>query len=424
MKKILSAMLAVIAVLAILLALTQIDDDLSEEALALISIIEEPKESQAYIYLLGINAAPDADPLEVGGKLLEEYRKQEADENYKAVEYSDPDQILPPEGDLFCGFFQEDCAKTLFTTDFNIEELEREHAILLERLETLHGFGDYRTLSMPSASEHLPAFHYIAYGERIRVLRAISLHKKGRSQEAVDLLLKRLEVLRKSFAVQDNLIGKMIYVIKISEIVDVAGIILTESGDSVKAELLPGMTLAEKRLDRVSAREFGMPYYLFKNLDKSPDMFEVSDPMKEGETQEAKVPGWVLRITYKPNMTINAVVPFYTRMTRLSKLSPGEFAQDIESGQIPEMTASRFRNYIGTILVNMSRPNLEEYVGRIMDVETKIELFNQIHYYGKQEDRVENPYYPGEYSYGEGDAVCFRGPLKDERRLRCLRTAY
>ncbi len=424
MKQILSAMLAVIAVLAILLALTQIDDDLSEEALALVRILEEPKESQAYIYLLGINAAPDVDPLEVGGNLLEEYRKQEADEDYRVVEYRDPDQILPPEGELFCGFFHEGCATTLFTSDFNIEELEREHAVLLERLEALHGFGDYQTLSTPSVSEHIPAFHYIASGERIRVLRAISLHKKGRSREAVDLLLKRLEVLRESFALQDNLIGKMIYVIKISEIVDVASIILTEGGSSLKAELIPGMTLAEKELDRVSAREFGMSYYLFKNLNKSPDIFEVSDSAQEGETKEAKVPGWVLRITYKPNMTINAVVPFYTRMTRLSKLSPGAFAEEIDSGDVPVISTSRFRNYVGYTLASVAWPNADEYIGRIMDVETKIELFNQIYYHGKQEDKVENPYYEGEYSYREGDAVCFHGPLKDERRLRCLRTAY
>jgi hypothetical protein len=428
-KKAIFIVLVILAGLVALIALTQIDEDLSAEALALIKEVEQPKESQAYLYLIGINAAPDADPLEVGRDLLEEYRKLGVDENYQVVEYSHPNLIRAPDGELFCGFFDDDCVRTLFTSDFDIRELEREYALILERMERFYGFGDYHTLSKPTYMEILAPFQYISRVERIWVLKSISLYKEGRTQEALTLLMKRLVVLRGSMASQDNLIGKMVHLAVVSEIVDVASIILANSPDAINVELIPDMTLVEKGLDTASAREFAGEYYLYKGLDKHPEFFETSAVTPEGETEESdskqgNAPGWYVRIFFKPNMTINAIVPIYERMARLSRLSPREFTAEIEAGEELEITTSKLRNYVGYVFISISRPNMDEYNARILDIETKIELFNQIHHHGVTEKMVRNPYYQDDFSYRKGNAVCFRGPLEDQMGMRCLRTQY
>jgi hypothetical protein len=429
MKKNLLISAAITLVLVAIFASTQIDDELSDEALALISIIEEPKESRAYIYLLGINASPNVSPMEVGGSLLQEYRKQGADENYEIVGYTAQDQIQAPEGELFCEFADDHCVRTLFTTDFDIEELERKYAIILERMGELYGLGDYHTLSKPTYREPIPPYQYISRVERVWVLRSISLYKEGRANKAQILLRNRLSMLRSSLASQDNLIGKMVHLLVISEIVDTLSIILSHSADATKMELIPDMTLAEKDLGAASAREFGVAYYLFKRLDKYPGFFDSTAAEGEGEKGEkdvrgGKVPGWFVRIFYKPNMSINAVVPAYTKLVSLSRLSCKEFAEEIERGKELEITTSNLRNYMGNVLINTGRPNLEQYLGRIMDVEAKIELFNQIYHHGAPEDKVKNPYYEYDYSYRKEDSICFRGPLEDQKGMRCLRTKY
>jgi hypothetical protein len=59
-----------------------------------------------------------------------------------------------------------------------------------------------------------------------------------------------------------------------------------------------------------------------------------------------------------------------------------------------------------------------------MDLEAKIELFNQIIIDKVAEDKVVNPYYKGEYSFRKGNSICFRGPEGDLKGIRCLRTKH
>jgi hypothetical protein len=241
--------------------------------------------------------------------------------------------------------------------------------------------------------------------------------------------MQRLRLLRKTLELQDHLIGKMVFAIKISEIIDTAGIIATEYGKPIPVEPISPLSVAEKALDRASAREFAMSYRLYTDLDRRSDIFQTSSMEREEEVPDSdagdgEVPGWLVRVFYKPNMTINAVVPDYIRWAELSKLSPGEFTAELAKGEGADVSTSKIRNYIGQIMISIGRPNMNDYVGRIMDLEAKIELFNQIHHQGIAENKVVNPYYDYEYSYRKGKSICFRGPLEDVRGMRCLRTSY
>lgn len=406
MKKVL---LLIIPLLAVLFFISQIDDNLSTEANSLIKRVTKAEESDSYLYLNGIYASENDEPKEVGRTILKEYRNQENNNSYEIVNYPESRKIPLPKGELFCSTWEDSCLDILFADDNNIGELLETHKILISRSNKFHEFSEYKTLTKPSVSEQLPPYQYILRAERLKVLNAILVYKKGNPEESIAALLNQFSDMRKSLALQDNLIGKLVFLMKLSDVIDISSVILSES--NLKVGKIHSLSHDERDFDMVSARELAMSYYAFKELDRHPEIFQMG----------GNFPGLITRMVFKPNMTINAVVPIYLRLERLALLSPPEFVQEIENGRDIKISTSIARNYVGSTLASIS-PDFDEYVARFMDFDAKIVLFN--HRYNLQQDfsTAENPYYENEAPKISEDKVCFRGPLVDERSLRCMRT--
>jgi len=394
--------------LPIIVLLGQIDDDLSPKATELINTIEVDTESDAYLYLLGFSANESDSPEKVGVNLLNEYRKQESDDSYAVVDYQDAKKIPLPQGELFCRVAEEGCLETLFASDVNTNRLKVKYTTLLARLNRFHEFNEYKTLTKPSAIEAYPPYKYILAAERLEVLYAIATYKSGKSKEAISLLQNQLAKVRKSLRLQDNLIGKVVFLIKASEIIDVLSVIIAQTGADIKA--IPELTISEKDFSMVSAREFVMSYYLFKALDRNPELFRMG----------GNLPSWFTRIVYKPNMTINTITPDYYRLVRISRLKPAEFVNELGNDRPSISLTTNLRNYVGNVLIGIST-GYDEYVARVMDFETKIHLFNRLHHYKDESEAISNPYYPSEKSEVSGNKACFRGPFEDKKFLRCIR---
>lgn len=405
MKKILS-ILILAPVLLVLCA--QIDDGLSDEALDLIGRVEAGVESESYLYLTGIIAGEDESPVLVGKSLLEEYRKREADESYKVEPYPDSKKLALPEGEAFCRASTDECIGYLFSGKIDAGKLLKDHGVLVSRSNRFFEFDEYRTLTKPTVSELYPPYEYIMAAERIKVIGAISAYKNGDTETAIESLLNQLAKLRKSMELQDNLIGKFVFLVKLSEVIDVLSVILSNEG--LEAEMIPGLSDSEKSFYTVAAREFGMSYNTFKSLDRHPQFFEMGGDF----------PGWITRMLYKPNMSINAVAPRYTRLERLSRLSPSEFAREVEVEDKARPSTSKVRNYIGGVLISYA-PELEKYVAEFHDFDAKLALFNQVHHLKLAPGSMENPYYGNETPKEADGKLCFRGPLESQRSLRCLR---
>jgi len=400
----------IVPLLVILVYLTQIDDDMSVEATKLIKKVEVAGNSKSYLYLLGIYANENEYPEDVGRGVLEEYRRLEADNSYEIVEYQESKRIPLPEGEIFCGAWEEGCLKILFSSEVDIESLFQEHEVLIYRSNKFFDFIEYTTLAKPAINEQFPPYQYIRAAERIKVLRAISTYKNGNAQEAINSLFTQFSKLRKSLELQDSLVGKLVFLMKLSEIIDVSSIIISKEESNI--EIIPRLSLAEKNFNIVLAREFGVAYYTFKELDKNPEFFEMGGDF----------PGWIIRIVYKPNMTINAITPIYSRLERLAQLTPSNFSREIENRNATSISTSWFRNYIGAALITiMSSPSLDEYLARFMDFDTKILLFNQVHHFKRKLTDVKNPYYENETPEELDGMACFNGPLEDKKFLRCLR---
>jgi hypothetical protein len=414
MKK---AAIIIILIISILGAAMLPDEELNETALAYLKKTEKTEESQAYLYFLGIVSHPEADPIESGKVQLAWYRNLFGIDNYLDIDLEfvyRGEKLELPEGEQFCSFKYNDCVKSLFTRDWDIDALERKHGVLLERVGRLHTFEEYNTQTESTFNEPLPPYNYVVKAERIRLLKAISIYKEGRPEEAIRILLKNAKVIREFMALQDHFMGKMVYAVILSDILDVASIILKDGGGSIYVRPISNLSSLDMRYDQITAREFKSSHYVVMNVDKH---FKLDRP-------GLQLPTLIRRIFFKPVMTLNAQTPMITRLERLFRMTPEEFALELEKEQPLDLSSSTLRNYVGSKMLEVSPPAYEKQVVRLKNLEVKIELFNEIHHYRVQEDMVMNPYYLGERSYREGKAVCFRGPLEDEKMVRCLRTGF
>lgn len=398
-----------VPVLVLLVLMTQVDDDLSEESENLISRINSKSTSESYLYLYGIFASDGEDPVNVGRQLLDEYRKLDADESYSVIDYPDSKKMSLPTGDEFCTLWEDGCLEYLFSSQVNISSLLIEHRLLVARSDRFFEFVEYETLSKPTLHELLPPYRYLAAAERIKVLEAISVYRDGDAEGAIDSLSLQFSKIRRSMELQDNLIGKLVLLAKLSEILDVMSVILINTDG--KAKLISRLSQSEKSFYIIVAREFGMSYHMFKHLDKHPEFFDIG----------GNFPGWLTRILYKPNMTINSVEPIYSRLDRLAQLSPSDFAKQIEAGDKVSLSTSKLRNYVGNVLVTISSPDYAGYVASFHDFDAKLSLFNQVHHLKLKPDNMKNPYYGDEKPSEVEGNLCFSGPLENKSSLRCLR---
>ena len=332
----------------------------------------------------------------------------EDDKSYEVNEYPESKKIIFPKGDEFCKTWEEGCLEYLFSEDIGTTNLMKGYRVLIARSNRFHEFNEYKTLSKPTISELYPPYPYIANAERIKVLEAISLYKSGDTPKSIEKLIVQFSELRKLMSLQDNLVGKLVFLLKLSEIVDVLSVIMSNEKSNVEA--IQSLSEKEKSFYMIAAREFAMSYYTFKNLDRHPEFFKIG----------GNFPGWLTRIVYKPNMTINAIAPIYHRLDNLAKLSPSEFSEKVKNEERISPSTSKLRNYVGDLLIAIF-PEFDEYVARFYDFDAKIALFNQVHVLNRDLDSMNNPYYGPEIPEKTDEKLCFRGPLEDKRSLRCLR---
>jgi len=151
-----------------------------------------------------------------------------------------------------------------------------------------------------------------------------------------------------------------------------------------------------------------LTYKTYKELDKQANFFKI----------EGKAPAWLVRAVYKPNMSLNAISPVYQRFESLARLSLPDFAKAV--GVPLTISHSKLRNMYGASLSRYI-PNYDEYVGRLMDFNAKLMLFNHTFALGEPATLLANPYYDKDVAVQQEKRVCFSGPLDDTRYIRCLR---
>lgn len=415
MFKIISAILIVIISIDLLL---QIDDDINPEAVSFLTkATVTNKNNEAYFYLLGLNAAEGSDPVSVGLAIFTQ--------NDITKTGSHPKLELPSGAN----FINATTINALFNVN-NTSTVLTKHAVLLKRYETFITKKDYLTLNEPSlSSDMLPTYSYLTAGNKLYMLKAIHMAHNNEAKLAVELLMANLSHLRMQLRNADSLIGKLIYTSIIDQNLDVLSILLHQKKVVLNTKLLP-LSSAERDFNKAMSRELLFVNNILTDLDKNPQLFEQSEIDFNNETSSEdtpNTPAWLVRILFKPKMSINAKFPYYQKVAKQSRLTPSQFSQSIKHST-PQHTSYSvlyyIRNFVGSILMD-TVPEFDQYIVRVFDLNAKISLLNQLPTVDSTNSiaNIINPYFnkTGTAYYTKDNAsICLTGPSDDDKS-RCLK---
>jgi hypothetical protein len=406
------------------------DEPLKPEAERLLA--ETINTSEAYLYLLGINAASDENPKAVGGKVLGSIFQGEAlyvlgDKPFTYMPYPKGKALKLPEGALFCLTSTEAaCLDSLFKAELPaIEQTLQEHAILLERYQIFLEKNDYVTLS-PRRSPPSLSSKYLTKGNRLLQLKIIALTKQGKIAEALELLNKNNLHLQKYLATTDQFTHKMIYNFFLNDNIDVASLILSQEKNS--SFKIPTLSDEALNLDKVLDSEFAATFRTFKFLEKDTILNlranQDSNPLKEAQLHLR------LSFLYKPNMTINELSTYYALLkSKMNTLQGPKYllaVSRIEAQEQGKKTSYKIRNMIGSTFISMARPDYYKFLEDLFNTNAKIQLFNQL--YAEHQELATIMQAPVGY-YNDQDRwewnadktrVCLASPLQETVASNCL----
>jgi hypothetical protein len=402
-----------IALLVVILFALQIDDKLNPAAENLIAKVKMEDytndQREAYFYLMGIGAHQDEDPITIGKSIYNLFNSNEEGNEY----YKKQNALELPQGDLFCSSWENACIVSLFTPSEKIDNILKKNKILLDRYQHFLSYNSYLTITDPSISEPLPYYNYITKGNRLIILQSIQSAQKLEYKQALEILSKNISLLRKQLSFQDTLIGKLVFLLQLSENIDVA-FLVSKKANKDNLFKVPPLTEDERSFELPIARELSMSYNMFKELDGNPEFWQTN----------GSAPSWIVKLFFKPNITINSLYPEYQAVIDYALLSHQDFVKRLNESNTQKITKSWIRNPTGTILANVASVNYHEYSARFYDLDTKILLFNAL--IGKESittriSNIKNPYYSNsKTAFIDNNKVCFDGPLPDELKLRCL----
>ena len=241
-------------------------------------------------------------------------------------------------------------------------------------------------------------------------MSAIEKAKGGDPNIAVSELYRLIEAQKRFLTEVDNLIGKTIAYVLLNETIDVLSLILREY--QVKATSIELLTYEQLSIDGLVNREFAF--------------VKSSLTLGDLDAEYHYLPSWVIRLVFKPNMTINAALPVYDNAKRLSKLPMHEFAEIAKQTKTLSLEASWVRNAIGSTLNQIAQINLKPYIAHGFDLNAKLTLFNSVLDQRLLESTrlsIDNPYYDVKQEVEfikEANKFCLQGPLEDPRFFRCL----
>ena len=389
--------------------LAQYDDPLSPDAVRLLEMANQNTESEAYLYMTGIYAAEGESPIEVGRDLFEQYQLKQQDPSFEVTPYPESRKLGLPQLQAICAVRQDGCLTELFTTDVDIDILNKEYDLLVNRLDTFLNFDEFRTLEKPSVESGMSSYSFMDVVQKIKNLRAINSYNNGNVDFAVESLLQNYSQLNQAFSLQDTLIGKLVFLRLQSDTLDILSTILSE--ENVSIEPIEGINRSSDTFKVMFAREFAMAYYLqleaFQNSELNQDEWDAPD--------------WMVRVFYKPNMSANAKAQIYLGLVELASFPAAKFVKEIDRDDSGIYSNISYRNYIGSILMSITWSAFDRYLVRFIDFEEKVDLFNHIHSHQKDVGEYKNPYYPEMDLEMMSDRICFKGPFQDSEHLRCLR---
>lgn len=394
------------------------DEPLDPEAQAWLQAIHSPAgESAAYLFYLGFDAVLGDEPQVIGRERLSAYRQWSASHRLSdsAPLAAVAKSLAAPTDDELCGLGLRVCLERLQAGEIDAPAILQRHAELLQRYRQLLQLNDYRTLSPVGMSEPMAPFVLLRKANRLLALQAISLARTGQSNAARQLLEADIRQLRSHLSAADNLIMKMQLVALVAQDLEtLSG--LQQVGLLAELSAQAPLSAAERSLQMPLQREFGLIASGLLELPKDPQM---------GRELHG------LQLLFKPQMSINDLLPTYARVAAAAELDGQAFQRWVRQ-PAPQMQRHRLRNPVGDILINIAGPNFSSYLARLHDLDARLRLFNVLSLLPADFTpstaslavlpQADSPYLAGDPPYWDSvnKTLCYSGPLPDKHGLRCL----
>lgn len=376
-----------------------------------------PGSSAAYLFLAGLDAPPRHSPAALGQVRLQEYQQWQASHGFAQQGFAPAQQVrlALPTGQDFCPVEKQVCFDGLLQRQAQLPALVAEHGALLSRYRYFLTLNDFRTLHSPSAAEPGLPLTYLIRGQQLLSLRALSLALNGEGVAAQALLLEDYAGVRQHLAQADQLVLKMILTSMLNRNLEWLAR-LQRLGLTPPVAALAPLTVAERTLRPALQREF---------LGTATLLADLREEDIPGLLEEAS-----MFFEYKPQMTINASLIQYQQTTNLSETTPAIFQQLVIANPEPSAPHTGIRNRVGNILLSIANPDFVPYVGRLMDIDSKLRLlsFNArpepgavlVGQIAGLPDAV-NPYLSTQHPFLDKQGrLCFDGPLPARESGRCV----
>lgn len=366
--------------------------------------------SRAYLFLLGLDAAPRTSPLALGESRLQAYQRG------LAVPVT-PAQLPLPQGPAYCLIESAGCFERLLQRREQLPAVLAEQTALLGRYRYFLSLSDFQSSAMPGPDEPRLPLQYLTRAQQVLSLQALQLALQGDGQAALALLLEDQAGIRRHLMLADQLELKLGLVTLLNR--NLEWLVQLHRASLLPTDQLTLQPLStnERSLRRSMRREFASHAVFLGRLREQ----DVPILLEEAS----------LFFEYKPQSTINASFEHYRFATLLSEMSPAQFQQRM--GQHPRPYTG-LRNRIGNSLLDLIGSDLIDDVGQVQDLDGKIRLVSlsmsltpgvvdqtQLAQLAINQG-VDNPYVALQPPYlDEQQRLCFQGPLPDRDGGRCVR---
>ncbi|EAT10729.1 hypothetical protein HF888_11125 [Bermanella marisrubri] len=359
-----------------------LDDDLSQESQSLIRDFEaqhNQSDSEAYWLLMGFDAPKGTDPI-----MHAKQNRQERAKDYPHL--------------FSCSLHKADCVDKVVESFQSKRHLVKEYGYLYSRYQKLMGLSDYQTLEKPNIEYATPHLFTVLFAHNLFISEQLS---NKNTEHAVNELKTNIQAIANHLNNQDTVLGTLVFQELLNRSLNAFAYLKYKHG----YELLD-LEIRDIRnsLKQGFLWEFMIAVDLFKGLDGNPAFFSPQDI----------VPSWYVNLLFKPNMTINQEARETQYLIDLLYAPDSQFLSRYLNESIPKVGTDQFRNYGGSILLEMKGVDEKENILQTRLLNSKVLLINN----GK---RAVHPFSSEIQTIQKDGSLCFDSEvLMSLERFNCI----
>ena len=339
------------------------------------SIKRAPSADNGYVLLMGLFAAPDDSPTEVGAQRAKRYAlAMSSRESGRSPEFDDypADQRLEI-GDSLAGLCEVEhrsCLEKFVVSADSIKGLAANFGMLLERYQVLSEYPRFVTTTTPGMHEPAPPLALLMALHRLHNAEVAIEFETGSRLRALEMLAVDIKFLRRLMADNDQLMIKLAGARMLARDLHLYVEFLESPG--FVHRYLQGFT---GELSDLSQQELGLSNAVRREFLLMADALEGVSEGGEFGLQE-QTPDWLTRCLYKPNATLNRIFVSYTALGALSRKSAAEFSKQWQERVTspPASVTDYFLNPIGTVLSETTDPDLRRHFAVMHDLQGLLRL--------------------------------------------------